>query len=371
MAADRKIDLVVTGTGAFASRLCLDLAVVATRPFTVGVCGREGESRARADWLCGTANARAALFNRAVTFEALTLRWDATDALAETISTTRPGLIVHSATLQSPWDVANKTGSQWADLVEAAGGFGFTAPLQAVLALRLARAAKDAGHPAKLVNACYPDLVNRILVARGLSPTCGAGNVAILAAYFADALGERRPGTVRVLAHHHHLAAFFKPAAERQGVAPRVWLDGKELSSVYRRFARVHLQRKPAMAALAGASAIPLLLALLGHQDCVGHAPGPLGRAGGYPVAVRQGVLTLDLPPDISVEEAELWLEQFGAHEPVTLSQDDRLEFSDQAREVLRPHAPDLIDGFHVDDLEVACEDLIRLRQRMEGGGRL
>lgn len=358
----RRADLLVTGTGAFAVRLILDLALMAERSVRVAV-GSRGDGATQAEWLCRTANARATMVGKPAQFMPVVLEWENPQALADIVGSIQPACVIHSASVQSPWGILEYPDSPWSRFIERAGGFGFTAPLQVLLARRIGLAATAIG--GHLVNACYPDFVNPVLAASGCAPVCGAGNVAILAAYMADTLDNRQPRQVRVLAHHCHLAALFKPAAERRGLPPRVWVDGRELSDVDTRCASIFLPRRETMRALAGTSAVPLVLALLGHRDLLGHAPGPLGRSGGYPVAVRDGMLSLDLPAGMTPNEAAEWLKPFSEHDVARLTAMGRITWTEAAREALRLECPHLADGFDVADLEAACSDLLALRERL------
>lgn len=357
-----RCNILVTGTGFFAERLLFDLAVIAPQPVRVVIAGR---NRARAEWLATTANARAAVFARPAAFEAAVLAWDTPAAIAETVGPLGPEAVIQTASLQSPWDLVDHPESPWSKFVNRLGGLGALAFLQALLTARVARAMTLAGIPGALANACYPDLTNRILALLGLEVACGLGNVAILAAAFAADLGVRNPGVVRVLAHHRNLAMFFRPVAERQGPPPRVWVEGEEIPDAQARFAHLHLPRKATVNALAGGTAAPVALALAGLTDYQGHVPGPLGLVGGYPVALRDGRLALDLPPGLTAEAAALWFHGFEAWEPLRVADDGQLSFNERAAAALRPHLPALADGFPVDDLEPACAAVLALRQRL------
>jgi hypothetical protein len=54
---------------------------------------------------------------------------------------------------------------------------------------------------------------------------------------------------------------------------------------------------------LIAASASSKALGLIGIRDVCGHATGPLGFPGGYPITIRKGVVALDLPATFSLEE--------------------------------------------------------------------
>ena len=356
-----KCDILVTGTGAFAERLVLDLAITAEKPVSVAVSGRNEERMA---WLSAAGNARAALFGRPVTVVARPVVWETAETIAEVIGACRPDVVVHAATVQSPKDVRVKD-TPWTRLLRQGGGIGAAGLLQMLLSSRAAQAMRLAGNSGAFVNASYPDLVNQVLAAKGLPVTCGLGNVAIIAALYAGVLGLSRPGALRVLAHHHNLHEMRAPVAER-GTAPRVWVEGEELDDVYDRFAAITLPTAP-LDVLAGATGVDIVLALAGHKDHVGHAPGPDGLPGGYPVAVKDRVLSLDLPDGLGADEAVAWNRSFGEHEGLILGEDGRVQYSAAARTAFAAHDPAIAEGFHIDDIEPAAAAMLALRSELDG----
>ena len=360
--ADETCDVLVAGTGLFAEKIVFALAMTAARPITVAVGGR---NRERMDWLCLSGNSRAALFGRPVRVISLTVRWDSAATIAETLAICRPAVVAQTATVQSPRNL-DRPSSPWRRLISRAGGFGATVALQALLLSRMARALEMAGVEAALLNACYPDAVNAMLAARGETVLCGLGNVAAAAAMIAAALGRTEPGAVMVLAHHQSPSIWRRPPAERHGTAPRVWVDGRELDRVFERLETLRSPRDSRQS-IAGTSAAPLIAALLGHGDTVGHAAGPLGLPGGYPVAVRDRELTLDLPADLGREEAVAYNRGFAEHDPARLLDDGRVVYADEARRVLAEASPELARGFHMTDLDAAAAEMLALRDRLGG----
>ena len=360
--ADEACDVLVAGTGLFAEKIVFALAMTAAQPITVAVGGR---NRERLDWLSLSGNARAALFGRPVRVFALPIRWDAASSIAETLARCRPAVVAQTATVQSPRDL-DPPSSPWRRLVARAGGFGATQVLQALLLSRMARAIKLAGVEAVLLNACYPDAVNGMVAARGDAVLCGLGNVAAAAAMIAAALGRTEPGAVKVLAHHQNPSIWRRPPAERLGTAPRVWVDGQELDRVFERLDTLRSPRDSRQS-IAGTSAAPLIAALIGHGDYVGHAAGPLGLPGGYPVAVRDRELTLDLPAGVGREEAVAFNRGFAEHDPARLLDDGRVIYADEARRVLAEASPEVAKGFHVSDLDGAAAEMLALRERLGG----
>ncbi|MDP6787591.1 MAG: hypothetical protein QF830_06340 [Rhodospirillales bacterium] len=355
-------DVMVAGTGLFAEKIVFSLAMTAAQPITVAVGGR---NRERMDWLSLSGNARAALFGRPVRVFAVPLTWNTPSAIAETLAVCRPTVVAQAATVQSPRDLDSPS-NPWQRLISRAGGFGATQVLQALLLSRMARALTLAGVEASLLNACYPDAVNAMLAARGEAVICGLGNVAAAAAMIAAALGRTEPGAVKVLAHHQSPSIWRRPPAERRGVAPRVWVDGRELDRV---FERLEALRSPldVRQSIAGVSAAPLIVALLGQDEYVGHAAGPLGLPGGYPVTVRGGELTLDLPAGLGRAEAVAYNRRFAEHDPARLLADGQIVYADEAHRVLAKESPEVAKGFHVSDLDAAAADMLALRQRLGG----
>ena len=356
-----KCDVLITGTGAFAERLVFDLAITAEVPITVAVAGR---NRERMDWLVRAGNGRAALMARPVTVAAAPVVWDSPETIAGTLADFEPGVVVHAATVQSPKDVRGAD-DPWTRLLRKAGGFGATGLLQMLLAGRCAQAMIVAGNDGAFVNASYPDLVNPVLAAKGLPVSCGLGNVEIVAALLAGDLGIREAGALKVLAHHHNLSDMRAPPDARDA-PPRVWVRGEEITDVYRRFAHLHLPDDP-LDGIAGTTGVNVVTALAGHRDHVGHAPGPHGLPGGYPIAIRNRALSLDLPDGLTAADAVAWNRQFGAHEGMTLGEDGRVSYSARARAAFAAVSASLAEGFHVDDIEAAAAEMLDVRRRLAG----
>ncbi|MFC7688755.1 hypothetical protein ACFQY5_03040 [Paeniroseomonas aquatica] len=201
----------------------------------------------------------------------------------------RPDVVVQAASVQTSAVIA--AGDGWARLV-AEGGLSATAVFQALLSVRVAQAMRRECPDAAFVNCCFPDVVNGMIAALGLPVACGVGNIGILSGAFAGLLGV----PVAVLAHYQTIGAFRRPAGARAGLPlPRVWLEGAEVADVAARFAAVTLTAAPAIE-ISGAAGVPMLVAMATGGAARGHAPGPLGLPGGYPVRWDGGALHLDLP---------------------------------------------------------------------------
>ena len=102
-------DILLAGAGFFSERVAFDLAITAEAPVHVAICGRPEAEGERLQWLCETANARAVLLGRPATFSPVPIVWETPESIAETIALWAPLVIVHSATLQSPWGIVDTT----------------------------------------------------------------------------------------------------------------------------------------------------------------------------------------------------------------------------------------------------------------------
>lgn len=356
-----KCDILVAGTGTFGSRIIFDIAVTADKPVKIAIGGR---NRARMDWLCLAANARAAIFGRPATFSTLPIEWGSAETIAEAIAACDPGVVVQAASVQSP-SVIHSTDSAWGRLVKD-GGLSVTAVFQSLLSERCAHAMQLVGNQGAFINCCYPDVVNGILAAKKVPITCGVGNVAILSNMFEGDMGIRQSGSLKVLAHYQCLGPWRLPAAERGGTPARVWIDDEEISDLYPRFAHLKLTPEPVID-ISGCTAVPIIYALLGHRDLLGHAPAPAGLPGGYPVAIKDRVMTLDLPTGLKRDDAIAWNRAFEEQSGIVVEDGGQVVYCGTMREEFAKHSTALAGGFHVDDLETVYGDMVDLRSKLGG----
>jgi hypothetical protein len=352
-------DVLVSGTGGFAARIVFDIAATAAEPVQVVVAGR---NRQRLDWLVTAANARAAIFGGPARFRGHAIDLLEASAPDRLIGGTAPRVVVQAASVQTSSVIAT-TGDAWSALVRD-GGLSATAVAQALISSRVAAAITRSGRDTAFINCSFPDVVNAIIVAMGHAVVSGMGNVAILSTVFAGARGlphER----IRVLAHYQNLAAFRRVAAERGGPAPRVWIDGAEVMDVFGAFADVKLTPEPVID-VSGASGVPLILALASGGGWRGHAPGPNGLPGGYPVRLAHGRMELDLPAGLGAAEAIAWNTSYEARNGLVVGEDGQARYTGRLRDLLHAHSPELAAGFAVTDLEEVYTAMRALRDRLE-----
>jgi hypothetical protein len=355
----RACDILILGTGPFAQRIACDLAATATMPTRVAIAGRNAF---RLAWILTAARARAEMFARPVAIGGRELDLAEGGPVAELLASLRPAVIVQAASLQ-PASVIAASANAWSRLV-AEGGLSATAVLQAVLTSRVARAAAQVVPASHLINCCFPDVANSIVAAMGLPVSCGIGNIAILAHAFGALLeGDPKP-KLQMLCHYQSIAPWRSPASRRSGRPPRVWLDGAEVFDVYPRFAAVQLTREPVID-ISGASGVRLMLAMAHSLDWSGHVPGPAGLPGGYPVAMKDGRIVLDLPDGLDRETAIAWNIAFEAEDGLVVGTNGWVRYTGRLHDALRAEDPGVAAGFHVADLEQAGQAMSALRERM------
>src|SRR3546814_4248780 len=78
---------------------------------------------------------------------------------------------------------------------------------------------------------------------------------------------------MRILAHYQQLSMWRLPPTQRTSIAPRVWIDQKEIQDVAAAFPGVTLSPDQAFD-ISGATGVPLMLALASNQPWRGHVPG-------------------------------------------------------------------------------------------------
>lgn len=351
-------DVLITGTGLFAGRIALDIAATAKHPVSVVIAGRNED---RLSWLETAGNARAAMFGAPARFRAERsdlLTEGAADRLLDQLS---PGLVVQAASIQTS-TVISDSGSRWAGLV-AEGGLSATAVFQALLSARMAAAISRRAPGTPLINCAFPDVVNGMITAMGHAVLCGTGNVAILSNVFQGAPG-RPEGDLKVIAHYQCLAPWRRAPADRNGPAPRVFVDDREIADPFATFRACRLTPEPAIE-ISGASGVTLILALAAGRDWRGHAPGPNGLPGGYPVELSGGELSLDLPAGVSEAEAVAWNDAFERAKGLTVT-GRRASFHGRLAERLEDEGFAHAGGFDLCDLEAVCDELLALRARLQ-----
>ena len=234
---------------------------------------------------------------------------------AEVINRVNPDVIYSAATLQSWWVITTLPKDVFDDLDKAR--FGPWLPMHLSVVYKLMQAVKLTGKDYKVVNSAFPDACGPILKTRGLNPTVGIGNVAnpvpAIRMGIADQLGIPL-GDVKISLACQHYVSHYIPRFGTAGGAPyylRAFVGGRDVTKAvdidkvfadmpkkYRRTGGLGGQ------ILTASSAAAITLAMADDRREFLHAPAPDGLPGGYPVRVDAKGATVDLPNDITLEEA-------------------------------------------------------------------
>jgi hypothetical protein len=354
--------ILIVGTGAFAARIACDIAASARHPVRLVIAGRNSD---RLAWLATACNARSATFGTGVETSSATADLSSAEAIAPVLASLRPDVVVQAASMQTASVIA-RSDDAWGRLV-AEGGLSATAVFQALLSARVGAAMRQAAPRARLVNCCFPDVVNAMLAGLGLPVACGVGNIGILSSCFAGALGPGGIARVKVLAHYQTIGAWRRGVGERAGLpAPRVWIDGTEIDDVHAHFAAIRLTPEPALE-ISGSASVPLLVAMATPGTTLAaHAPGALGLPGGYPVRWADDALSLDLPSGLSRTEAIAWNTSFEQRNGLLVSADAKVTYTGVLHDRLLALSPALAAGFALGDLEAVHVEMAALRARLQ-----
>jgi hypothetical protein len=293
------------------------------------------------------------------------------EATAELLSSIRPDIIFNATTLHSWWVITKLPPEAFRRLDEARGGIW--TPMHQVLIRRLMKAVRLASLDAVVVNASYPDVVNAALASEGLAPCVGVGNIANavpgirLAAAHMLAIS---PASVDVRFFAHHYLSYRMPSTGGTDGAPyhlTIYADGFEVppeeidhrtlfSLVASRFRRV---KGLAGQSVTASSATAMLLALMRSKGDVVHGPGPLGLVGGYPVRVSRHGLLIDLPAQLTLEQAVAINRDCQRFDGIESVEDDgTVRFTDASAAVLRDVLGYDLQSYRPDECEACAEEL-------------
>jgi hypothetical protein len=322
----------------------------------VTVCSREAS---RAEWLSLLGRARARLAGAEVEFDHAVVDWEDVDRISSLIGVSRPDAIFHAASFQSAWSLG--AANRWSQLVGKAG-YGVTAALQAALLSRLGKAISRSGLKPRVVNACYPDLVNAGAAALGVDIVCGVGNIALLA----ERIRLHNPGRphFKLLAGHWDVARLGSAWSPDVGPPP-IWSDqGAPVPDMFDGIPP--LTTDNSLNNLNGSVTAPLILAIAAGADLDDlHVPGPMSLPGGYPIRISRGVPELALPEGVEAAWAVEWNSRRMKLDGASVEEGRFVRFSPAAADLLEPHLPEFAGGFDLAQVESVAEDFLRLRDAL------
>ncbi len=237
------------------------------------------------------------------------------DQTAKVLKEIQPAIIYNSMTLQSWWVITQLPQDAYKAVDEARYAPWY--PMHFVPAYKLMQAVKKSGIKTHIVNAAFPDVVNPALHKIGLTPTVGIGNVDNLFCNFKIVAGKTfnvplRSVTVYVVAPH--FISYYAARYGNAGGAPyyvKVMVDDKDVTSkidMNKFFADVvTVGKRPGGTKahpVVASSVCRIILGILFDTKEIGHAPGPNGLPGGYPVKLSAEGVEVFLPEGLTLDEA-------------------------------------------------------------------
>lgn len=237
--------------------------------------------------------------------------------VAGVIARLAPDLVLTTATMM-PWWVPDRLPPEKARIFQRAG-FGVWLPIHLNLTVKLMRALGQAAYSGPVLTAPFPDVVNPVLAALHMAPTCGVGNLAEIVPKLRLLAGQKlgvdvEKVHVSLVAHHSLEAYVFRTEADSAGLIhkPPYHLEvvyhgrevGQELGGDELVFSAYPLPGGQDTHFLTAAAALRTIRALLSPSGARIHVPGPLGLPGGYPVVASQSGLSLALPAGLTAEQA-------------------------------------------------------------------
>lgn len=237
------------------------------------------------------------------------------DRTAKVLKEIQPTIIYNSMTVQSWWVITQLPHDAYKAIDEARYAPWY--PMHAVPAHKLMQAVKKSGIKTHVVNAAFPDLVNPALHKIGLSPTVGIGNVDNLVCSLRIIAGKMFNASLRAVAIYlvaPHFVSYYATRFGSVGGAPyylKVMVDDQDVTSKIDRdkfFADVvTVGRRPGGTQghpVVASSVCRIILGILFDTKELGHAPGPNGLPGGYPVKLSAGGVEVFLPEGLALDEA-------------------------------------------------------------------
>ena len=268
---------------------------------------------------------------------------------AEMIRNANPKVILSTASAVTPYP-GSVVSNEIADMVEDAGDGAFLAA-QLLLINKVIQAVDQAGINPYIVNASFGDGVHAVLKAAGKRiPNLGIGNldnlVPIIKMQVAHKIGVRLQDVMLYLVSHHFNNVWctrMRPG----GMCPywmKIAVNGRDVTGDFNTDELMlgtskHKNRLGGNdgGSLTASSAVKHTLAFLHETELFTHAPGPKALIGGYPVRIKNGDVEIELPKEISIEDA-IEINKKGQYRDgiEEIKEDGTTVFTDEAVELLK-----------------------------------
>jgi hypothetical protein len=234
---------------------------------------------------------------------------------AKILQEVNPSIIYNSMTLQSWWVITQLPQDAYKAIDEARYAPWY--PMHFVPTYKLMQAVRKSGIKTHVVNAAFPDVVNPALANIGLAPTVGIGNIDNLLCSLRLAGAKMLNASLRSITIYMvapHFVSYYVSRYGNSAGAPyylKVMLDDKDVTidigkekllanavSLGKRAGGI--KGHPVVAS----SVCRIIMGILFDRNELGHAPGPNGLPGGYPIKLSADGVKVFLPEGLTLEEA-------------------------------------------------------------------
>jgi len=292
------------------------------------------------------------------------------DKTAKLLEEIKPTVIYNSVTLQSWWVITQLPQHAYKAIDEAR--FAPWYPMHFFPAHKLMQAVKKSGIKTHVVNAAFPDLVNPALHKIGLGPTVGIGNidnvVACLRLVASRMFGVPLRGVTLYMVCPHYFSYYASRYGNDGGSRYylKILIDDKDMTPKIDRKAFLSNlttlgTRPPGPGAhpVVASSACKIIRGILFDTKELGHAPGPIGLPGGYPVRLSATGVEVFLPEGLSLEEAIKINNEGQVLEGVESIKDDgTILLTDEAAGIFKKLLDFDCKQYTVDNCESKCKEL-------------
>lgn len=234
---------------------------------------------------------------------------------SELIKELNPDVIYNSITL--PVNLGNalmlpsNLAKQWIE------HYAITYPVSLVPTIKLMRAIKKAKINTCVVNNSFPDLVNYILKLMNLDciPLIGAGNIDNRVGEIKRRISIEKNISIEyisiwmvaehaIMARGSHAPFYIKIVSNGNDITKEIEKQ-MDITALLSRYITYNTKERitlglPHMAS----SAVKHIMAVLNDTNELSHSPGPNGLPGGYPVRINAKGAEVELPSDLSIQDA-------------------------------------------------------------------
>jgi hypothetical protein len=298
------------------------------------------------------------------------------DRTAELLNSVQPDVVYTAAALQSWWvplllppDIAEKS---------EVAGIGPLTPGHLALTHKLMLAIKKSGIKTKVLNNCYPDVVNPILWRNGLGPDIGSGNSDLVMEDIRQKVSYDKNVPPQEVAVYLYTAHPIDTVAKRKEIPflLKIFVSGRDITNNYnakelvRGFATMYAPAKmttwlahPRVAA----SAVKQIMAMINDTNELTSLPGPNGLPGGYSVRLSAKGAEVALPEGFTLEEViQVNLDALRFDGIEEIKDDGTVVFTEECRQLVKEWlGGDIGQDLRLEDVDERAQEVVSLTHKL------